>query len=237
MAASVAASVAPAQCEPGRTDREDGGGRHLQLQMSSAASVRALESASSSNSSLTSGYSSDSPADLTDKRESCHSRPFNGNTTTRETFGNDAYSSSSSSSSIPRDPPPCSSENNCQCFTELPSQSRVDSSPLAPSSRQRKVAVTKLLQAVSNTLLVGDGSVPSSMQSPDARLQVTDLVMSDSDDEDNDDDDVGGGELYSCKLRLGYPFTDEAVSESDYETDSSHGSHSNSRRSSVSHWK
>ena len=235
MTASVAASVAPAQCEPGRTDREDGGGRHLQLQMSSAASVRALESASSSNSSLTSGYSS--PADLTDKRESCHSRPSNGNTTTRETFGNDAYSSSSSSSSIPRDPPPCSSEKNCQCFSELPSQSRVDSSPLAPSSRQRKVAVSKLSQAVSNTLdlLVGDGSVHSSMQSPDARLQVTDLVMSDSDDED-DDDDVGGGELYSCKLRLGYPFTDEAVSESDCETDSSHGSHSNSRRSSVSHW-
>ena len=60
--------------------------------------------------------------------------------------------------------------------------------------------------------------------------------MSDSDDEDNDND-VGGDEVYSCKLRLGYPFTDEAVSELDYETDSSHGSHSNSRRSSVSHWK
>lgn len=232
MAAS--ASVAPAQCEPGRTDREDGGGRHLQI--SSAASVRALESASSSNSSLTSGYSSDSPADLTDKRDPCHSRSTsNGNTTTRETtFGNDTYSSSSSSS-IPLEPPPCSSVKNCQCFSELSSQSRMDSSPLAPSSRQRKFPVTKLSQTVSNTLLVGDGSVSSSMQSPDARLQVTDLVLSDSDDED-DDNDVAGDELYSCKLRHGYPFTDEAVSESDYETDSSLGSHSNSRRSSVSHW-
>ena len=232
MAAS--ASVAPAQCEPGRTDREDGGGRHLQI--SSAASVSALESASSSNSSLTSGYSSDSPADLTDKRDPCHSRSTsNGNTTTRETtFGNDTYSSSSSSS-IPLEPPPCSSVKNCQCFSELSSQSRMDSSPLAPSSRQRKFPVTKLSQTVSNTLLVGDGSVSSSMQSPDARLQVTDLVLSDSDDED-DDNDVAGDELYSCKLRHGYPFTDEAVSESDYETDSSLGSHSNSRRSSVSHW-
>ena len=235
MAASVAASVATAQCEPGRTDREDGGGRHLQI--SSAASVRALESASSSNSSLTSGYSSDSPADLTDKGDPCHSRSTsNGNTTTRETtFGNDTYSSSSSSSSIPLEPPPSSSEKNCQCFSELSSQSRMDSSPLAPSSRQRKFPVTKLSQTVSNTVLVGDGSVSSSMQSPDARLQVTDLVLSDSDDED-DDDDVAGDELYSCKLRHGYPFTDEAVSESDYETDSSLGSHSNSRRSSVSHW-
>lgn len=232
MAAS--ASVAPAQCEPGRTEREDGGGRHLQI--SSAASVRALESASSSNSSLTSGYSSDSPADLTDKRDPCHSRSTsNGNTTTRETtFGNDTYSFSSSSS-IPLEPPSCSSEKNCQCFSELSSQSRMDSSPLAPSSRQRKFPVTKLSQTVSNTVLVGDGSVSSSMQSPDARLQVTDLVLSDSDDED-DDDDVAGDELYSCKLRHGYPFTDEAVSESDYETDSSLGSHSNSRRSSASHW-
>ena len=236
--ASFAADVVAAQCDPAQTVTEQ---QERHLKMPSASSVSELDSTSSSKSSLTSGYSSDFQ-DSPDKRDSNHSRSPNQSnpeddvsTTMPEASPNDR----DSSSSIPLEPRPnCSTEKNGQCCSELSSQPLMDSPTLTPDSRRRKLAITQMSQTVSppqlmiNNFLISDGSNHSNVQHSDARLRVTDLVMSDSDGEG--DDDIG--ELCARKLHLGYPFHDEAVSESDYDTDSLHSSRSNSRRSSATHW-
>ena len=234
--ASVAASVVVAQCSSAQADPESG----RQLQVASTASVSSLDSSPSSKSSLTSGYSSDSP-EFPDKQGSHHSRSSDpedeGSTKGQDTYVSDKISSSSS---IPLESVPSSSEN-CQCCSDLPFQPQVESPPVTLGSRRRKLAITQTFHTVyppqlsTNNVLIDDGSVCSITHYPDPRLQVTDLVMSDSED-DGDDDGEGELRLLSRKLRLGYPFTDEAVSESDYDTDSINSSRSNSRRSSVTHW-
>lgn len=228
---SIAADdVAAAQCDSAQADKDIV--KHLQGP--TTASQSSLDSAASRKSSLTSGYGSDTPDSLAKQspRHSQSSVEDEGNATMRHTCGK-----SFSTSSWPSEAPPCFTQKKRQSSSRLEplSPSQLESPPQTPNSRRRKIAVYQMLHTmpppppIINNSRISDGSVHFPSHRHDPRLQVTDLVLSASEDEGGEDG--AESEQYSWRLHFGYPFVDEAVSESDYDTDSILSSQSNSRSS------
>ena len=200
-------------------------------------SLSSLGSAASRKSSLTSGYRSDTPYYL-DGQSSHHSQSSvedEESATRRHTCGT-GKNKSFSTSSCPLDSLPRSRQKKRQCWSRSKLPSLLESPSQTTSSRRRKIAVHQMSLVmpppppVINKSLISDGSVHTFTHHHDPRLQVTDLVLSASEDEGGEDS-VESEQYNSWRMHFGYPFIDEAVSESDCDNDSIHSSRSNSHSS------